>query len=123
MKLAWFLLLLSSVSYAQEILCIDRLLPIPRPSATHQLAYNDWTGAPGALNSDSAKLALEALVFEKLFCESSDIEFSTTVNCQQLDPNRITSTTCYSASSLGQFVLTKDGAQNVNIIFHRSTSL
>ena len=104
---------------AQEVRCIDRLLPMPRPSATHQLSSNDWTGNNTTLNSEDARNALRALVFDRYFCNAEEIEIENNINCQQMDLNQNSSMTCYLTTSLGQFVLTKDSVQNVNIIFHR----
>lgn len=113
-------MLLGTSSAWAQLRCVDKLLPIPRPSASHQLAVGEWTPAPGDfLTIESAENALKALVFTKLLCRETEIEFTTRPICSAIDQTIPDSLTCYASSSIGHFVITQDTAKNANIIFHK----
>lgn len=113
------MLILSSSALAQ-LRCIDKLLPIPRPSASHQLASGEWSPLPGdVMTIEAAEQALKSLVFTKLLCRETEIEFAVRPICATLDPSAPDSHTCFAPSSLGHFIITQDTAKNANLIFHR----
>jgi hypothetical protein len=111
---------LSASSAFAQLRCVDKLLPIPRPSASHQLASGEWTPAPGdVLTIEGAEQALKSLVFTKLLCRENEIEFAVRPICTTLDPTAPDSHTCFAPSSLGHFIITQDNAKNANLIFHK----
>lgn len=113
------MLILSSSALAQ-LRCIDKLLPIPRPSASHQLASGEWSPGPGdVMTIEAAEQALKALVFTKLLCRETEIEFTVRPFCTTLDSTAPDSHACFAPSSLGHFIITQDTAKNANLIFHR----
>lgn len=111
---------LSASSAFAQLRCIDKLLPIPRPSASHQLASGEWIPTPGdVMTIEGAEQALNSLVFTKLLCRENEIEFVVRPICTTLDPSMPDSHTCYAPSNLGHFIITQDTAKNANLIFHK----
>ena len=118
-----FVILASLVSLSSfaQMRCVDKLLPVPRPSAGHQLTNTEWTpGAGVGMTVEEAQRAINALVFGKLLCRNQEIEFATAPTCGMVDATIPDSLVCYSSSNLGHFVLTKDSAKNVQIIFNKA---
>jgi len=112
---------LVSLSAFAQMRCVDKLLPIPRPSAGHQLASTEWVpGAGVGMSPEEAQRAVNALVFGKLLCRNQEIEFPIPPSCGQVDATIPDSLVCYASSNLGHFVLTKDSAKNVQIIFNKA---
>jgi hypothetical protein len=112
------LFLFGAVStYAQEIRCIDKILPFPRPSAVHQLSKNDWTPSQEKLAPAEARIALESLLFGKLLCRSQEIEIKSEALCKDLIEAVATTSTCIIVTSLGNFTINKDYQNNANFIF------
>lgn len=106
-------------SWAQ-LRCIDKLLPIPRPSAPHQLSQGEWRSGTGErISTEDAYRAVFDLVFAKFLCRENEIAINPTAICSEPDPTIPELSSCYINSSLGYFVITQDTAKNVNFIFHR----
>jgi hypothetical protein len=113
-------MIVSASSAFAQLRCVDKLLPIPRPSASHQLASGEWTPAPGdVMTIESAEQALKSLVFTKLLCRENEIEFPVRPICTTLDATSPDSHVCFAPSSLGHFIITQDTGKNANLIFHK----
>ena len=102
-----------------QLRCVDKLLPIPRPSASHQLADNEWRPGTEVMLPEDAQRAVNSLVFGKLLCRDNEIEFTTLPTCAPIDATMPGSNTCYYSSNLGYFIITQDTAKNANFIFHK----
>ncbi len=117
--LALLTFILSSSAFAQ-LRCVDKLLPIPRPSAAHQVTAAEWRAGPtDVMLPEDAQRAVNSLVFAKLLCRETEIEFPSLATCAQVDVTIPGSNTCYFSSTLGYFIVTQDSAKNANIIFHK----
>jgi hypothetical protein len=121
MKKVLFLFILAATNTAfAQLRCIDKLLPIPRPSAAHQMMAAEWgAGQEDVMGPDEAKQAVSALVFSKLLCRTSEIEFPAVATCGPVDVTIPGSNTCYYFSTLGYFIITQDSEKNANIIFNK----
>lgn len=112
--------LVTSTSAWAQLRCVDKLLPIPRPSGLHQLATGEWTpGSSEFLTTADAERALRSLLFGKLLCRETEIEFKGTTVCLPVDATAPESHSCYVPSNIGFFILTQDYAKNANVIFQR----
>lgn len=121
MKYAAVLGLVLSFSAHAQLRCLSKLLPLPRPSSAHQLSSNEWhAGNSPLLTPEDTARALNALLFGKLLCRDSEIRFDKEPTCTSLDPQTPHSAICSAVSDLGLFVVTRDSAQNANIIFQRA---
>ena len=109
--------LLVTNSFAQEIRCLDKLLPFPRPSANHQLSKIDWTPSQEKLGPQEAKLALESLLYGKLFCSVKEIEIKSEAICHELLEGVGTTSVCVVSTNLGNFIVNKDYQNNANFTF------
>ena len=109
----------SDACFAQ-IRCVDKLLPLPRPSAAHQLSKAEWaTAQEQSLGPAEAMKGLHALVFGKFLCRQHEVELGIPT-CLPMDPTvPEVSTVCYVPSNLGYFSLTLDSAINLNLVFHK----
>jgi hypothetical protein len=123
MKIILFLLALSPLSALAQLRCVDKLLPLPRLSAAHQLGNGEWRpGATPLMTKDDAYRALRTLLFAKLLCEPNEIELYATGDCVVPDPYYPELVTCYAYSTLGYFIISQDTQKNANFIFHRVRS-
>jgi hypothetical protein len=101
-----------------QLRCIDKLLPVARPSASHYLTSSEWVPNPGdQLTAEGATRGLNAFIFGKLLCRETEIEIPTPASCGTIDATQPSSMTCYAQSSLGNFVLVQDNDKNLQIIF------
>ena len=103
--------------------CIDRLLPLPRHSAVHQLSTGEWArnqlDGIHELDANEATRAFNSLVYGKLFCEKSEIRQTSESSCVQLDSTQSETLSCYITTNLGFFIINRDYQNNANIIFQR----
>jgi len=118
-----FVLLLAmtvaSPAFAQ-LRCIDKLLPIARPSAGHYLTSGEWVPGGDQLTMETAARALNSFLFGKLLCRETEIEVPTMPSCGTVDATLPQSWSCFAQSSLGQFILVQDNDKNVQIVFIRA---
>ncbi len=115
--------ILSTSAWAQ-LRCVDKLLPLPRFSAPHQLSSGEWRpGTEPTLVYEAAQRAINSLLYEKLLCRDDEIEQYTNGACFELDPFYPDLVTCYHYTNVGYFVVTQDSQKNANIIFHRVRSI
>lgn len=118
-----FFCLISSSAFAQ-LRCLDKLLPLPRFSAPHQLSAGEWKPGTGpTIDYEDARRAINSLLFGKLLCRDDEIEQYTNGNCFEPDPFYPDLITCYHYTNVGFFIVTQDSQKNANIIFHRVRSI
>jgi len=120
MRILFFIasLLVSTSTFAQ-LRCADKLIPVPTPSAHHQLTSAEWTPGSDVITDVDVLRALNSFVFGKLLCRTSEIEFPTMPTCAQVDATIPESLVCYASSNLGHFVISQDAGKNLHIVFHK----
>jgi len=120
MRILFFILglVVSGQTFAQ-LRCVDKLIPVPLPSAHHQLTSAEWTPGTDIITDVDALRAMNSFVFGKLLCRTSEIEFPTMPTCGQVDATIPESLVCYVSSNLGHFVISQDAAKNLHIVFHK----
>ena len=121
MRIIFFIatLLMSSTSFAQ-LRCVDKLIPVPRPSVAHYLLSTEWTGGQTDVITDGdAARAMNSFIFGKLLCRTTEIEFATAPTCAQIDATIPDSLVCYVNSNLGHFIISQDSGKNLHIVFHK----
>jgi hypothetical protein len=114
-----FILGLSVTSFAQELTCLDKLLPYNRHSGLHQALRDEWTDGKEALDAEGAESALKFLTNSKLMCRTGEITIKLAPHCSQTIADLPQSNTCFVFTNVGYFVLTRDNVRNVNFIFSR----
>lgn len=116
-------LILSALSFsviAQEMTCLDKLLPYNRHSGVHMLTREQCSGCVDVLNKDSAKMALKTLLNSRLFCNESDVTLTLDPICDFVSRDIPESNVCYLKTNLGYFFISKDYARNFTFIFTRN---
>ena len=103
-----------------QLRCLDKLLPLPRTSAPHQLSTGEWRpGTVDELNPEAALRAVNALVFAKLLCSPEEVVTTAEASCAQLETGNPDSTVCNQPTNLGHFTVTIDTQRNANVVFHK----
>ena len=120
-NIAWLMLasFFSFGAFAQELTCLDKLLPYSRFSGLHHLSREEWNDGKDYLDTDNSRLALNSLVGGKLFCRTGEVLIKISPVCQTLLPDLPQSNVCYIHTNLGYFVLSRDSGRNVNFIFSK----
>lgn len=113
-----FILCLSLSSFAQELTCLDKLLPFNRHSGLHQVLRDEWTDGKEVLDAEGAESAIKFLTNSKLLCRTGEVVVKLAATCTQTVADLPQSNTCF-LSNLGYFVLSRDNVRNINIIFSR----
>ena len=114
-----FIACLSLSSFAQELTCLDKLLPFNRHSGLHQVLRDEWTDGKEALDAEGAESALKFLTNSKLMCRTGEVTIKLSPFCSQSIADLPQSNTCFIFTNLGYFVLSRDNVRNVNFIFSR----
>lgn len=114
-----FFLLFSAISVAQEITCLDKLLPYNRHSGLHQVFFDEWTDGKEILDAQAAETALKFLVNSKLLCKTDEVIIKVAPVCSHIIGDLDQSTTCFAFTNVGFFVFSKDNVKNINIIFSK----
>lgn len=117
--LAAVLVLSSASTFAQEMTCLNKLLPYSRYSGLHQLSKEEWTNGKDGLDEESAKSAFTALVGGKLMCKTGEIQIKIQPDCKPLLADIPQSNICYLHTNLGYFFISKDSGNTVNFIFSK----
>ncbi len=104
---------------AQEMTCLDKLLPFNRYSGLHQVTKEEWTDNRDDFDPESAKSALNFLVNSKLFCRQNEMSIATGPDCTSIVAGVPQSTICFVFTNLGHFTITRDQVRNFNFIFTR----
>ncbi len=110
---------LSSLVFAQEITCLDKLLPFNRHSGLHQVTNDEWSDGKETLDSESAANALKFLTNSKLLCKTNEVTIKVQPICSATIADLPQSNTCFTFTNLGYFVISRDNARNINFIFSR----
>lgn len=104
-----------------QLRCLDKLVPLARPSGTHQLVANEWQPQnAGVLNEIDAHRATVFLVHSKLLCQANEIQLDANAYCSLIDANHPNLVTCSLQSNVGYFTLTQDWAKNANFVFTKN---
>lgn len=119
LSIALITLLISLSSLAQEMTCIDKLLPFNRHSGLHQLTKDEWTDVRETFDIESVRVAVTFLTNSKLLCKSGEVVIRLQPVCTTTLPDLPQSLSCFVFTNLGHFTLTRDPARNVNFIFTR----
>lgn len=104
---------------AQEITCLDKLLPNSRYSGLHHLNKEDWSDRSPVFNPEVVKLAFKALTEVKLLCKSGEIFMTIDPVCQPLLADVPESHNCFLSTNLGHFFVSRDAGKNINFIFNK----
>lgn len=111
--------LFASGAIAQELTCLDKLLPNNRYSGLHQITKEEWQDTGTDFNNVAAKVALNSLLRSKLFCKETEYKIVIEPFCSFLAPDIAKSQVCFAYTSIGHFTFTRDSGKNVNFIFTR----
>lgn len=109
----------ASAFAAQELTCLDKLLPYNRHSGMHQLAKEEWNDGKEGLDAESAKAALLSLTNSKLLCKPNEIAIKVFPVCSSIIADLTQSNTCFVYTNVGYFVVSRDNGKNVNFIFSK----
>ena len=105
-------------AFAQDMTCLDKLMPTSRYSGLHQLTKEEWSEIT-SLDSETAKRALTVLTENKLFCGSNEIVIKVQPVCTNLIADIPQSNGCFVFTNLGYFWITMDNGKNTNFVFSR----
>lgn len=121
MKSASILFVLFSAlsAFAQDMTCLDRLLPFNRYSGLHQISRDEWSDGKEIMDAESAKNAITFLVNSKLLCRSGEFVLKVAPVCTTILADLTQSQTCFAFSNLGFLVVSRDNGRNINIIFSK----
>ncbi len=114
-----FILSFSLSSFAQELTCLDKLLPFNRHSGLHQVLRDEWTDGKEVLDTEGAESAVKFLTNSKLLCRSGEVIIKLAATCSLTIADLSQSNTCFVFTNLGYFVLSRDNVRNINFIFSR----
>ncbi|WP_408098666.1 hypothetical protein ACJVC5_07070 [Peredibacter sp. HCB2-198] len=106
-------------AFAQEMTCLDKLMPYNRHSGLHQLTKDEWNDGKETMDAESAKIALLTLVNAKLLCKPNEVAIKVFPVCSSIVADLTQSTTCFAYTNLGYFVISRDNGRNVNFIFSK----
>lgn len=119
-KFFGLLLLLSSLSaFAQELTCLDKLLPYNRYSGVHIVMRDEWADGKETFDADSMKNAMNFLVNSKLLCKSGEMVIKVLPVCALTIADLPQSNTCFAFTNLGYFVASRDNSRNISFIFSK----
>ncbi len=112
--------MLTTAAFAQDITCLDKLMPSSRFSGLHQLTKEEWAeSAEILLDEESSKLAIKALTESKLFCKATEVVIKMEPVCGHMIEDVPQSYTCFVFTNLGYFTISKDNGKNTNFIFSK----
>jgi hypothetical protein len=122
MKLTFLALLLgiSTQVVAQEMTCLDKLMPASRHSGLHTLSREECSRCTNGLDAGSASTAFHTFIRHKLLCRTNEIEVKIDPVCQWVTADVPESNVCFVYTNLGHFVINRDSNRTFNIIFTRS---
>jgi hypothetical protein len=105
--------------FAQEMTCLEKLLPNNRHSGVHQVSREEWADDKEILDVESAKAALNFLTQSKLLCRSHEITVKVGPTCSQISADLTQSQACFAFTNLGYFFISRDMGRNTNFIFSK----
>lgn len=119
LTILFIVFILHASAFAQELTCLDKLLPFSRHSGMHQLAKEEWYDGKEGLDAESAKAALTFLTNSKLLCKPNEIAIKVFPVCSSIIADLTQSNTCFVYTNVGYFVISRDNGRNVNFIFSK----
>lgn len=121
MKISFILMTIffSLSGIAQEMTCIDKLLPYNRHSGLHQVTPDEWRDTRDVFDAETVKSALAFLTNSKLLCRNGEIAIKFQPECMTMIPDLPQSQSCFVFTNLGYFTITRDNARNLNFIFSK----
>lgn len=119
LTILFIVFILHASAFAQELTCLDKLLPFSRHSGMHQLAKEEWNDGKEGLDAESAKAALTSLTNSKLLCKPNEIAIKVFPVCSSIIADLTQSNTCFVYTNVGYFVISRDNGRNVNFIFSK----
>lgn len=119
LSIGLFLILFSFQSFAQEMTCMDKLLPYNRYSGLHQVTKDEWTDGKNTLDPEIVKAAVNFLTNSKLLCRKGEVVIKVFPICGQTIADLPQSNTCFVYTNLGFFVVSRDNGTNINFIFSK----
>ena len=114
-----FVLLFTTLSFAQQITCLDKLLPYNRYSGLHQLTKDEWTDGKNTIDPETTKTVVTFLTNSKLLCRQGEVVIKVFPVCSQAMADMPQSNTCFVYTNLGYFIVSRDNGTNVNFIFSK----
>lgn len=110
----------ATAAFAQDITCLDKLMPTSRYSGLHQLTKEEWQeSAELLLDTESAKLAIKTLTQSKLFCKPDEVIIRTEPVCSVIVADLPQSLTCFVFTNIGYFTISKDNGKSTNFVFSK----
>ena len=109
----------SSLVLAQEMTCLDKLLPFNRHSGLHQITNDEWSDGKETLDSESAANALRFLTNSKLLCKTNEVTIKVQPICTATVADLPQSNICFTFTNVGYFVISRDNVRNINFIFSK----
>lgn len=114
------MLVLTSLSaFAQELTCLDKLLPYNRYSGVHIVMRDEWTDGKEVFDADSMKNAMNFLTNSKLLCKTGEVVIKVQPVCALTIADLPQSNTCFAFTNLGYFVASRDNSRNISFIFSK----
>lgn len=113
------LFLVSFSSFAQEMTCLDKLLPSNRHSGVHQVTRDEWSDPRDLFDEETTKNVVRFLTNSKLLCRQGDVVIKIQPECSSTVADIPQSFSCFVFTNLGYFTVTRDNARNFNFIFSK----
>lgn len=117
--IAFIVLTLNLSAFAQEMTCLDKLLPYNKHSGLHLITRDEWNDGKEMLDSEGAKNVLAYLTNSRLLCKGHEVVIKVSPVCTPILPDLTQSNTCFIFTNLGYFIATRDNGRNVNFIFSK----
>lgn len=117
--IAFIVFTLNLSAFAQEMTCLDKLLPYNKHSGLHLITRDEWNDGKEMLDSEGAKNVLAYLTNSRLLCKSHEVVIKVSPVCTPILPDLTQSNTCFIFTNLGYFIATRDNGRNVNFIFSK----
>src|SRR3989344_6494658 len=117
--IAFIVFTLNLSAFAQEMTCLDKLLPYNKHSGLHLITRDEWNDGKEMLDSEGAKNVLAYLTNSRLLCKGHEVVIKVSPVCTPILPDLTQSNTCFIFTNLGYFIATRDNGRNVNFIFSK----
>ena len=117
--IAFIVFTLNLTALAQEMTCLDKLLPYNKHSGLHLITRDEWNDGKEMLDSEGAKNVLAYLTNSRLLCKGHEVVIKVSPVCTPILPDLTQSNTCFIFTNLGYFIATRDNGRNVNFIFSK----
>lgn len=117
LTLGFMFVMFSFSGFAQEMTCLDKLLPYSRFSGHHTVLKEEWYDGKDVLDFESARAAVTFLTNSKLLCRPGEAVIKIEPVCGTIVPDISQSNSCFVFTNLGHFVINRDNGRNTNFIF------